>query len=371
MGASRAAPSRTSPPASRLKAILIVLASILVPLAVCEIVLRVVMRKDNVYATASLGLFAPDPELVWVNRSNLRFVKNWGDREVLIRTDARGRRIPAKVVPAGPRPGEVVFAGDSYVFGNEVDAEETFVQLVGQSAGRSVVNLGVSGYSLSQSAGMLKRFMAEEAGHAVAHAYEVIYIGNDIEEVESVARSMRVDAYGSLRPATYHRPWLDFAIEHSRLAFYLVPVCRILLGKVRGGDTVEPVRWLYDPGGITLDRLAEQRRVLERLRDAARTRGVALTVVLLPEKEQVYGKLSDLPNRMLSTILTELGLPAIDLLPEMRASAGSRPPFWFDAIRGHLTPEGHRLVAEVIGKDLEAAGSGGLFEPAVIQGGSP
>ena len=74
----------------------------------------------------------------------------------------------------------------------------------------------------------------------------------------------------------------------------------------------------------------------------------------MPERDQVYGSLSELPDRMLTTMLAELGIQGIDLLPVMRSAAAARPPFWHDMLKSHLSPEGHRLVAEVIRHDLEA-----------------
>jgi hypothetical protein len=95
-------------------------------------------------------------------------------------------------------------------------------------------------------------------------------------------------------------------------------------------------------------------------------------VVIMPERAQVYGPLSDLPNRMLSSMLTELGMPVIDLLPKMRNSAVGRPLFWNDIVQGHLSPEGHRFVAEVLmdqlaGPPKRPAASAGLF-PSIPAG---
>lgn len=73
-----------------------------------------------------------------------------------------------------------------------------------------------------------------------------------------------------------------------------------------------------------------------------------ITVVLMREREQIHGSLSDLPNRMLSSMLADLGRPVTDLLPKMRSAAAARPPLWHDVVEGHLSPEGHRLVAEML-----------------------
>ena len=353
-----------TPSSSRLRSALIVLVTILLSLAICEIVLRMVMRKDNIFTTATLGMFVPDPELVWVNQPNVRMTRIWGGREIHIRTDARGHRIPEGVEPdAGGARDRVVFAGDSFVFGNEVAAEETFVQLVAQSPlRRRVVNLGVNGYTVSQSARMLERFLEEEHGQDIADAYEVIYVGNDIEERESLARAMRVDRFGFVRHITARSPWLEnarsFAVSYSRMAFYLGPVCHALYGAVTGNAEEPPRRWIYDPQSFTHEKLAEQRRALETLRDDAAARGIRLTVLLLPERDQVYGSLSDLPERMLTTMITELGIHEVDLLPAMRAAAAERPPLWNDLLKSHLSPDGHRLVAEAIRQDLEVYSSG-------------
>src|SRR5262249_47107455 len=81
--------------------------------------------------------------------------------------------------------------------------------------------------------------------------------------------------------------------------------------------------------------------------------GVPVTVVIMPEKDQVYGSLSDLPNRMFSAMLADLEMPAIDLLPKMRSIAAVRPPLWHDVVQGHLSPEGHRFVAGILSEWLK------------------
>jgi hypothetical protein len=58
---------------------------------------------------------------------------------------------------------------------------------------------------------------------------------------------------------------------------------------------------------------------------------------------------------MLSSMLSELGMSVIDLLPEMRSIAAARPPLWHDIVEGHLSPEGHRFVAGIlVGQHREA-----------------
>jgi lysophospholipase L1-like esterase len=145
-------------------------------------------------------------------------------------------------------------------------------------------------------------------------------------------------------------------VLHSRLAFaarsawWLIhPPTSAIATPVAG---VAGPRWIYDPEAFTQDRLAEHRRVVTALRDVARNRHVPLAVILMPEREQVYGQLSDLPNRMVSAMLGDLGLPVIDLLPKLRQAAASRPHLWHEITEGHLSPEGHQVVARSVAEWL-------------------
>lgn len=350
---------------SRLRTATVFLASLLAALLVCEIILRLALRGDNLYTTATLGVFAPDPELGWSNKPNFRTSIKWGGRTVVIRTDARGNRIPDSSAPrADAQPTEsIVFAGDSYVFGYEVSAEETFVELVGRSSPpRRVVNLGVGGYGLGQSCRRLERFLAEEPD--VTRAYLAIYLGNDIEDSVTPPKTLQVDRYGYLRSVSPRPSWLvdahSFAVHHSRLAFYLGAAWRRIRSSITHDSSAssEPGnRWIYSEASFSPERLREHRRALGHLAEAARARGTPVTVLLIPEKDQVYGKLGDLPNRRLSTMASDLGMPVIDLLPALRAAAQEHRIVWHDTVRGHLSAEGHRVVASALQADLGAGSS--------------
>ena len=198
----------------------------------------------------------------------------------------------------------------------------------------------------------LRRLLAQKT--SVAHGFLVIYVGNDIEYGVYPPKTRGVDEYGYLRDASPGW-WTDirsFALRNSRFAFYLQNAWRRLRSMALKSSLAVPIdtpyRWIYDEAAFTRDRLSEHQHVLASLRDDARVRGIPVTVVLMPEKGQIYGSLSDLPNRMLSLTLSHLGMPVVDLLPAMRRVATERPPFWHDIIEGHLSPEGHRLVADIL-----------------------
>lgn len=207
--------------------------------------------------------------------------------------------------------------------------------------------------------------MAQKTG--IAQGFLVIYVGNDLEFGAYPPKDRGVDHYGYLRDAPPGMlMWTNvrsFAVRHSRLIFYLSNAWRVLRPATSADTAPAPTdgrdRWIYDEGAFTRDQLDGHRRVLAALRDYARIRGVPVTVVIMPERDQVYGSLSDLPNRMLSLILSDLGMSVIDLLPKMREIAAQRPPLWHDGFQGHLSPEGHRFVAEILIDQLRQAVPGG------------
>ena len=113
-------------------------------------------------------------------------------------------------------------------------------------------------------------------------------------------------------------------------------------------------RWLYDEKAWAPGALDSHRQSLVRLLAVTRAANVPLTVLLLPERDQVFGPLSDLPNRRLVALLHALEIPALDLLPALRSGAVSDPNLYHDSPAGHLSPPGHALVARVVSAHLSA-----------------
>ncbi len=326
------------------------MASVAVALLACELALRAA-PDENVQTTSTLGLFAPDPELRWVLKPDLRVIRDWAGRPIVIRTDHDGHRIADRDSASVPHD-PIAFGGDSYVFGNEVNAEETFVHLVGRAMGteRAAINVGVGGYSLTQECLALRRYLHAQA--PIRHAVLVVYVGNDVEWGADSGQTIGVDDDGllSYRPQS---PWGKagyFLLRHSKLAFRVHVASQLSwIGRLHPfSSKSRPYRWIYDPRAFTLDRIADHRRVVATLRDDACAAHVPLTVVLMPEEEQVYGSLGDLPNQMLGAMVSSLGVPVIDLLPAMRRAAPTGPPLYNQVTAGHLSPTGHRLVARVL-----------------------
>jgi hypothetical protein len=110
------------------------------------------------------------------------------------------------------------------------------------------------------------------------------------------------------------------------------------------------------------------RRLLLELRDFIRQRNMRLIVVVLPEAYQVYESawnqyLSafkidpssydlDKPQKLLKDFYTAHQIECVDALPTMRSLRKEKQLCY--PLDSHMTPEGHRVVADLLCKYLSA-----------------
>jgi hypothetical protein len=317
--------------------------SALLGLALAESILRLWSARDNVLTTATLNLYVSDPDLGWRMAPNLFRRVTWLGRSIVVRTDRDGHRVPeAAAAEAGTA---LVFAGDSYTFGNEVNAEETFAWKCGRSLGLAAVNLGVGSYSLDQECLSLERYLSRP-DRSVRYAVLAVHVGNDIEYGARPMRTTHADADGYLVDSESSATFRNL-VARSRVLFLAMKAGTLIESRLlpRGGETAPSYRWIYDENAWGPRSLDSHGRSLARLGAAARAVNVPLLVLLMPERRQVYGDLSDLPNRKFMALLDRLEIPGLDLLPPLRAQAGVDRNLYHWAPAGHLSYSGHDVVA--------------------------
>ena len=154
------------------------------------------------------------------------------------------------------------------------------------------MNLGIGGYALSQECLALRRFMVETAD--IDRAFLVVFVGNDLEFGAYPSKTTFVDSTLSFAMTFWnvdHRPHSGHGhASHSRLLFTLQNAWRRLHPAPPTDSapaTIDGRRWIYDEKSIG-NRLDQHRRGPAALRDDAASRSVPVTVVILPERDQVY-----------------------------------------------------------------------------------
>lgn len=311
--AAVAAPSRMARVAVNL---LLVLVALSVAFGLAELGLRQFLLPDFAPAADERNLlYRYDSTLGWFPIPNTR-ESFTGSRTVTVRHNRQGFRGADHILQ--DKPG-VIFLGDSFVWGFDVEETERFTEkLQAKHPEWSVYNLGISGYGTDQEFLLLQRCFDQYRPRVV---FLVYCADNDKEDND-----------WNVRYNGYYKPY--FIKVGDRLALEGVPVpgserafcaahrtlCRSrvirLLARAYYSIRQPPARLHPDP---TLEILGQMREFVE-------DRGARFLVGLQYQKGRVPKYLAD--HR----------IPFVDL------AGASRYP----TAGGHWTPEGHTVVCERI-----------------------
>jgi hypothetical protein len=287
----------------------------------------------------------------------------------------------------------VVFLGDSFLEAYQVDIDSSFSQRLGRrlsspAAPVEAVNHGLHGYGLGVHAIYAREVLPEWHPEAVVLC---LFLGNDLHDNFTPVASAAVPRFhlqaGRLAylpaPAADVRTWLrDQVLARSTLVRFLwMRVIKTSAGAMavaRAAGMVSTPDMESDAAGQTEEMTAVGQRLLERIRDDLRARGVPLLVFVIPDPFRVH----DLANARRAA---EQGTPALRLEGEQgQVEAGvlaaltslglahvyPREAFvqarvdgagYYRNGFGHFTDEAHRVVADLlqpaVSRLLTAAGS--------------
>ena len=292
--------------------LLLTLLTLFVSVAAAEVVLRVFFsNRFFIYQDEKSLLYQYDPTLGWfpIPGARERFVAS---RVFTVVNNSQGFRA-AEYMPNN-KPG-IVFLGDSFVWGYDVEAQERFTdRLQSRHPEWNVYNLGISGYGTDQEYLLLQRYFDLYKPRLVFLLY---CVETDHDDNSSNVR------YGG-----YYKPYCT--IVDNRLQLHGVPVphservfcaahktltrsllCQLL---VRGYYSLTSPRQLKNPdptGALIRD-----------LQKYVHGKGAELIVGLT------------LSNPRLDEFLRYFKIPCLDLTTPLR----------YPKFGGHWTPEGHAFV---------------------------
>jgi hypothetical protein len=191
----------------------------------------------------------------------------------------------------------------------------------------------------------------------------VSFVGNDA--IEAVDRQTWIDADGP--PATSTTEAAVTTLRRIVRSSMVLQTLRLRMDQLRN-RLVTPTAerplasYLADPPAEVEEGLGVARRAVGLIADAAAADGAATALVLMPARFQLddadFGRLRDATaaagaelvrdaaTDRFGAALAPLGLPMLDLLPVLRAQPDPVGLFFQRNI--HLTPRGHRVVAEAL-----------------------
>jgi lysophospholipase L1-like esterase len=346
------------------------LGSFVVVLLVAELAVRLLAPQQLIQIRPDV--WQPADTVGWLHRPNVNTRINTGERTVHIYTDAEGFRVGAQ--GRGTEGRRVLILGDSFMEALQVDHEQSFAGLLearlpaATGAPVAVRNDGVGGFGTSH---YLLRARALLPRDDYALVITALFVGNDAQtqRLEYLPPRAPVERFRFRLPrrlawrevvnATL-RPLNDLLEVRSHL--FLLFKNRLQTLRMRTGLASRFFPTEFRTSEATSPRWTITADLCREISELASAHGARALFVLIPTEFQVdstelrqyirgYGVDPaaidlDQPNRRLAEELSARGLTVIDPLPDFRAAfaAGVR---LYGSVDRHLTPEGHRRLAEL------------------------
>jgi len=302
--------------------------------------------------------------------------RGYGDAEDnLVRLNSLGLPGPE---PLGEPRQRIAFVGDSITFNGGISWEQSFLGLAAKQlrdAGLENSEILNFGFSDANLAHYEKKLEFEVLPLEPDLVYVGVYL-NDAIGIEGSSVPILADDLPRQSPRSASSSlmlrWLDRRLEFAFAPDPRTPVVRDGVqgpGRFAWVPRFKEERYLTEPlelrqmiadarndwGSAWTDEYADALSAsLERMRSLTEPRGIPLVVVSFPVSPQVEVDLAPvalwLPQRRIAEITRRLGIPLLDPLATLRrASRESGDRLYGDQC--HFSPEGNRIVAELIAQD--------------------
>ena len=348
-------------------------------LLACEQFLR--FKQERIRRSDQLdpGLVRHDPLLGWVLTPNWTGRHRHHDFDVHYTINASGFRVdPGVDGQSAPRRAPslagsslVAVVGDSFTFGLGVNDGGTFVAQLNRSGTNGFVNCAMPGFSTDQEVLLIEREVLKLEPDTVL---VVVCLVNDLFD-NARAFPLQVDAAKPHFESTasglelrntpvpeMHKPPAEAAVdlptvvlgpEHGHTLRARLTRRSELFQLIEGSVLPQPDRTAefetrFRPA---LDLF---RAIVRRLQNDCGPRNARLVLALLAgrsyveEPSSVSAQYQEVLRQDVLRELVEDGVRVIDLAGPMRRTWTRAQGRWFHPHDGHLTPEGHRVVAKII-----------------------
>ncbi len=320
--------------------------------ALCEVIVRTVAPQPPSW----LNVYRANPSPPYALARNVRDYCDTGESRWFVYTDEAGHRAsayPSRVDK--PEAAKVLLIGDSFTFGHGVNYEDSFAGILDRSEKRyQFINAGVGGYGPSQYRQVLEQEIGTEPFPQLVIV--ITFLGNDIYDCIW-------DKHVTVRNGVLGNPgglksWIK---RYSHLyRFIAASWHRVMPVQQRFGQLEAKLfnAACWEDGDLARGILIYQQE-FGRMAEICAARKIGLCACIIPTANAVkatevgvttsqsLGRTLDyeLPARKVRLVFETLGIPYVDATSSLAESGHKKTYFQYD---GHLTPLGHRIVADVM-----------------------
>jgi lysophospholipase L1-like esterase len=267
----------------------------------------------------------------------------------------------------------VLCLGDSYVFGDYVDDDETFPAALERNLRKThpdrsieVVNAGVNGYTITDETA----FALEKGLSLDPDALVVVFVLNDLADMTRTVSTRENQRLAAERVSSSALTPLKNLLRKTSTYNLLFMLKASVMGRMRLDPTVQEIpldHLLHPPFDERTESLfLAYRHELLRLAGACRARGTSLTLVLFPYYEQVARGASVEAQSRMARIAAEARVAVVDLHGSFLRAAARGDRLFMMPHDHHPSATGYRLAARRVGRALSPAvegRAGGTEEP--------
>lgn len=356
-------------------------ASFILALFFCEIIVRIFIPQQLI--EISDDIWVEDSLVGWRTSPNLNTTVNTGDRTVHLFTDENGYRInrPELRESADSSAINILFLGDSFIHGFEVESSETLPKVTAKKLTEQfdipvqAVNAGIRGYNTGQYYLTAKRALeVEDFDLAVVS----LWLADDcFEGIDTTFQPYHIKQTKRFRmPKSLFfeeiidallYPFNDMMERHSHLFVFMKNRLEFFLARMGLTAKVFP-EVFYKSAGDNKAIWNDSAETCGFISEVFRQKGIPVMFIFLPAEFQVYDKLfydyidifnipEDsvdifLPNRMMAEVFARDSLSYIDVLPYLQDEAEKGEDL-FCQVDIHLNAKGLEKTAECVLPHIE------------------
>jgi lysophospholipase L1-like esterase len=308
----------------------LVVAGFLVALLVTEGGLRLTLGRY-------LNPFEPDDVVGYRLKTGFDGFYPWTP----VHTDEHGFRVGSRHRPS--KKPAILFVGDSVTFGFGVLADDAYPQRFGERIGRpdDVLNAAVPGYNLEQVLVTIRRFLEVETPELIVYGLCL----NDIGAARLHGSYASIDPHqrrvlaGGFLPSSLMVSVVERRLDRLMAGFHTAPT-----------NTKDGLLRDFSAGRLQGSIRAFDRQWAE-LEDLQHQSGIPIVVLILPYRQQIVAHPDwRAPQEYLALKCSGSSLRCLD--PWALFEAHRQEGLYSGSSSMHLSPDGHRVIAEWLAENL-------------------